>query len=70
MKSKKLVYILITCLTLSTFLTFVQNSSGQLKLSESKIFNGLSANYTFTMGISISSGFEYVQDSGDIYNVT
>ncbi len=70
MKSKKMVYFFITFLTVSTFLTFIPNSSGELKLSESKIFNGLSANYTFSQGTPYSTGFEYVHHSGDIYNVT
>jgi hypothetical protein len=70
MKSKKIVYFLITFLTLSTFLTFIPNSSGELKLSESKVFNGLYANYTFVSGPPVSSGFNYVSDSGDLYNVS
>ncbi len=70
MKLKKIAYLLITFLTLSTFLTFIPNSSGELELSESKIFNGLNANYTFTMGGAESTGFKYVHHSGDIYNVT
>jgi len=70
MKSKKLVYFFITFLTLSTFLTFIPNSSGELELSESKIFNGLYANYTFETSSLTLSSFNYVHDSGDIYNVT
>ena len=70
MKSKKMVFIFLTFLTLSTFLTFIPNSSGELKLSESKIFNGLYANYTFETSSLTPSSFNYVHDSGDIYNVT
>lgn len=70
MKSKKMVYFFITFLALSTFLTFIQNSSGELKLSESKIFNGLYANYTFETSSLTPSTFNYVHDSGDIYNVS
>jgi len=65
-----MVFFFITFLTLSTFLTFIPNSSGELKLSESKIFNGLYANYTFEMNTKIASSFNYAHDSGDIYNVT
>jgi len=70
MKSKKMVYFFITFLTVSTFLTSIPNSSGELKLSESKIFNGLYANYNFQLGAITPSSFDYVHDSGDIYNVT
>ncbi|MFX1288337.1 MAG: Loki-CTERM sorting domain-containing protein [Promethearchaeota archaeon] len=70
MKSKKITYFLITFLTFSTFLTFIPSSQGELKLSGSKIFNGLYANYSFIMGTSVSTGFNYVHHSGDIYNVT
>jgi len=70
MKSKKMVYFFITFLTVSTFLTFAPNSSGELKLSESKIFNGLYANYTFETSSITPTSFEYAHDSGDIYNVT
>ena len=55
---------------MSTFFTFIPNSSGELKLAESKIFNGLYANYTFEMGSESPSSFNYIHDSGDIYNVT
>lgn len=70
MKSKKIVFFFITFLTLSTFLTFIPNSSGILKLSESKIFNGLYANYTGTGMISSNSSFTYNHDSGTLYNVS
>ena len=70
MKSKKIVFFFITFLTLSTFLTFIPNSSGEIKLSESKIFNGLVANYTFESGLTYASGFKYAFDSGDMYNVS
>ena len=70
MKSKKMVFFFITFLTLSTFLTFIPNSSGELKLSESKVFNGLYANYTFASGLTYASGFKYAIDSGDMYNVS
>ena len=70
MKLKKIAYLLITFLTLSTFLTFIPNSSGELKLSESKIFNGLYANYTGTGMISSNSSFTYNHDSDTLYNVT
>lgn len=70
MKSKKMVYFFFTFLTLSTFLTFIPISSGELKLSESKIFNGLYANYTFELGPTYACGFKYAIDSGDMYNVS
>ena len=70
MKSKRMVYFFISFLTLSTFLTVIPNSSGELILSESKIFNGLYADYDFEMGSIDPSSFNYVHDSGDIYNVT
>ena len=42
-----------------------------LKLSQAEIFNGMIVNYTFTMGgMSLNSGFEYVYDSGNNFNVS
>ena len=70
MKSKKIVFFFLTFLTISTFFTFIPNGSGELKLAESKIFNGLYANYTFQSGLTYSCGFKYAIDSGDIYNVS
>ncbi|MFX0009231.1 MAG: hypothetical protein ACFE9R_02860 [Candidatus Hermodarchaeota archaeon] len=70
MKSKTIVFFVITFLALSTFFTFIPKSNGELKLSGSKVFNGLYANYTFLMGVSTPTGFKYVHQSGNIYNVT
>jgi hypothetical protein len=70
MLSKKMAFFFITFLTISTFLTFIPNSAGELKISDSKIINGLYANYTFEYGPPQATSFKYVHDSGNIYNVT
>lgn len=70
MKSKKFTFLIISFLTISTFLSIIPTGSGELNLSESKVFNGLYANYTFGMGSVVSTGFNYELHSGDIYNVT
>ncbi|MFW9820792.1 MAG: hypothetical protein ACFFE5_14375 [Candidatus Thorarchaeota archaeon] len=70
MKSKQITILIITFLTMSTFFSIIPSSSGELVLSESKIFDGLYANYTFGMGSKTPTGFIYELHSGDIYNVT
>jgi len=76
-----LTTIVVTCLVLipifSSFTIMRENPQikvdlpNNLKLSQAEIFNGMIVNYTFTMGgMSLNSGFEYVYDSGDNFNVT
>jgi len=67
MAPKKLSFVFVVILCISTFLTFISYSLGDLKTSQGKIFNGLYANYDFDED---SSSFQYVYDSGDLYNVT
>ncbi|MFW9783186.1 MAG: hypothetical protein ACFFFB_12960 [Candidatus Heimdallarchaeota archaeon] len=67
MKSTKLVYLLVSILSISTFLTITPYSFGELKTSQSMIFNGLYANYTFDTD---ASRFQYTRESDEIYNVT
>ncbi|MHA1914859.1 MAG: hypothetical protein ACW986_16975 [Promethearchaeota archaeon] len=74
MKSKGLIFILITGLSLAMLITLVPHSFGEestLRTSQGKIFDGLHSNYTFeTSVITLNAGFEYNYDSGDLYNVT
>ena len=73
MKSKGLVYILITFLSISSLLSFVSFSigvQGSLKTSQGTIFDGLHADYTFISGVPEVSTITYEHDVGDLYNVT
>ena len=73
MKSKTTTYFLIIFLSFSIFATFSSYSfglKGNLKTSQGEIFDGLYANYTYDWGLIYNTGFSYVHDSGDLYNVT
>lgn len=83
MKSKKLIYFIITLLCVSTFLTILTYNSlslntdylpetKDLRRSQGKIFNNMYANYTFDVTIAgdYNTTFEWNRVSGDIYNVT
>ena len=45
MKSRNLIYFLITLLTMSTFLMVIPQVFAELKTSQSMIFNGFYADY-------------------------
>lgn len=73
MKSKTITYFLIMFLSFSIFATFSSYSfggQGNLRTSQGKIFDGLYANYSYDWGLIYNTGFSYVHDSGDLYNVT
>ena len=71
MASKKLSFVFVVILSVSTFLAFTSYSFGDLKTAQGKIFNGLYADYDFeTSGYTEPSSFQYDYDSGDLYNVT
>ncbi|MFX1419128.1 MAG: hypothetical protein ACFE9N_09440 [Promethearchaeota archaeon] len=73
MESKKTSYFLIAFLCSSILLTFASYSLGtqdNLRTSQSGIFNGLYANYTFDEGVPVNSRFTYEYHSGTLYNVT
>ena len=71
MASKKLSFVLVVILSISTFLAFISYSFGDLKTSQGKIFNGLYADYDFEIGVfTRDSSFQYVYDPSGLYNVT
>ena len=73
MKSKSTTYFLIIFLSFSIFATFSSYSlgvKGNLRTSQGEIFDGMYANYTYDWGLVYDTGFSYVHDSGDLYNVT
>jgi len=71
MSFKKLNFVLVAILCVSTLLMFTSHSLGDLKTSQGKIFNGLYADYDFEMGASSEhSSFQYVYDPSGLYNVT
>jgi len=71
MASKKLSFVFVAILCISTLLTFTSQSIGDLKTSQGKIFNGLYANYDFEIsGPAEHSSFQYVYDPIGLYNVT
>ena len=71
MAPKKLSFVFVVILCISTFLTFTSYSLGDLKTSQGKIFNGLYADYDFEIGVfTRDSSFQYVYDLSGLYNVT
>jgi hypothetical protein len=71
MASKKLSFVFVAILCISTLLMFTSHSLGDLKTSQGKIFNGLYANYDFEIsGPAEHSSFQYVYDPSGLYNVT
>jgi len=52
---------------MSTFFLVIPQGFAELKTSQSMIFNDFYANYDFD---TESSSFQYIHDSGDLYNVT
>lgn len=71
MASKKLSFVFVVIISISTFLAFTSYSFGDLKTSQGKIFNGLYADYDFEIGVfTRDSRFQYVYDLSGLYNVT
>jgi len=71
MASKKLSFVFVVIISISTFLAFTSYSFGDLKTSQGKIFNGFYADYNFELGGTTEpSSFQYVYDSSGLYNVT
>jgi hypothetical protein len=76
-KFKKKVYLILFLLITTQVLISIPNSLGQVespRTSQSKIFDGMFANYTFELYITsyreANSGFKYVHQWRSLYNVT
>lgn len=75
-----LTTILVTCLVLIPIFSgfTIKKETPQinieipnnLKVSQAEIFDGMIVNYTFTSGTPYNSGFEYIYDSGNNFNVS
>jgi hypothetical protein len=71
MTSNKFSYSFAFLLFISTFLTVISYSFGDLQTSQGKIFNNFYADYEFELGGDTNqSSFQYVYDSSGLYNVS
>ncbi|MHA1987602.1 MAG: Loki-CTERM sorting domain-containing protein [Promethearchaeota archaeon] len=70
MTTRKLSYVLVPIICISTFLGLTSYSLGDLQTSQGKIFNDLYADYDFEYIGTVNSSFEYVYDSSGLYNVS